>query len=186
LSSQSAAPVVFIATNFIDPSACEELKSEAKQSSAIPARVTKAKGRVDLEMRRTSRLFVSPEKELQITGYLQELKPLLETYFQLPLSGFENFQFLLYRDGDFYKRHADKNDRAGTPDYIKARRVSVVIFLDAESEAYTGGTLVIWTGTEPFRVEGDTGMVVAFRSELLHEVEPIRSGERHSIVSWYF
>ena len=186
MSSQSAASDVFTATNFIDASACVDLKAEAKQSSAIPAQVTKAKGRVDLDMRRTSRLFVSHEKELQITGYLQELKPLLQTYFQLPLSGFENFQFLLYRDGDFYKRHADKNDLTETPDYIKARRVSVVIFLDAESEVYTGGTLVIWTGAEPFRVEGETGKVVAFRSELLHEVEPIQSGERHSIVTWYF
>jgi predicted 2-oxoglutarate/Fe(II)-dependent dioxygenase YbiX len=186
LSSQSAPSDVFIAANFIDASACAELKAEARQSSAIPAQVTKAKGRVDLDMRRTSRLFVSAEKEIQITGYLQELKPMLETYFQLSLSGFEKFQFLLYRNGDFYKRHADKNDRAESPDYIKARLISVVIFLDAESESYTGGTLVISSDAEQFRVEGETGKVVGFRSELLHEVEPVRSGERHSIVTWYF
>jgi SM-20-related protein len=104
----------------------------------------------------------------------------------MPLSGVESFQFLLYREGDFYKRHADKNDRIDTPDYIKARRVSIVIFLDDETISYTGGTLAVWGPAGPIRVKGETGKVVAFRSELMHEVEPVQSGERYSIVSWYF
>jgi predicted 2-oxoglutarate/Fe(II)-dependent dioxygenase YbiX len=117
---------------------------------------------------------------------LQELKPQLETYFQIPLSGVEHFQFLLYREGDFYKRHADKNDRADTPAYIKARRVSIVIFLDDETIDYIGGTLVIWNLAKSLRVQGETGKMVAFSSHLMHEVETLRSGERHSIVTWYF
>ena len=137
-------------------------------------------------MRRTSRLFVSAEKEQQINHYLQELKPRLEVHFQMPLSGVEFFQFLLYREGDFYKRHADKNDRLETPDYIKARRVSIVIFLNDETISYTGGTLAVWSLAGRIRVPGETGKVVAFRSELMHEVEPVQSGERYSIVSWYF
>jgi predicted 2-oxoglutarate/Fe(II)-dependent dioxygenase YbiX len=137
-------------------------------------------------MRRTSRLFVSAEKEQQINHYLQELKPRLETHFQTRLSGVESFQFLLYREGDFYRRHADKNDRADTPAYIKARRVSIVIFMNDETISYTGGTLKIWNLAGPVRVQGETAKVVAFPSELMHEVEPVRSGERYSIVTWYF
>ena len=126
----SSPSEVFIINNFIEGPVCADLIAEAKQSSAVPAQVTKAKGRVDPHMRRTSRLFVSTEKEEKINHYLQELKSRLETHFQLPLSGVESFQFLLYREGDFYKRHADKNDREDTPAYIKARRVSIVIFLN--------------------------------------------------------
>ena len=137
-------------------------------------------------MRRTSRLFISPEKEQQITGYLQELKPRLENHFHVRLSGVESFQFLLYREGDFYKRHADKNDRADTPAYIKARRVSIVIFLNDETVGYSGGTLRVWSLSGPNRVQGQTGKAVAFPSEMKHEVEPVQSGERYSIVSWYF
>ena len=186
MSTRYSAPDVFIATNFIDPEVCADLVADAKRSSAVPAKVTKAQGRVDLEMRRTSRLFVSAEKEQQINRYLQELKPQLETHFQITLPGVESFQFLLYREGDFYKRHADKNDRPDTPAYIKARQVSIVIFMDDETVSYTGGTLAIWNLEGPIRVQGETGKVVAFRSELMHEVEPVESGERYSIVSWYF
>jgi predicted 2-oxoglutarate/Fe(II)-dependent dioxygenase YbiX len=186
LSTYSSAPAVFISDNLIDPAVCADLIADARRSSAVPAQVSKAKGRVDLDMRRTSRLFVSIEKEQQLNHYLQELKSRLETHFQTPLTGVESFQFLLYREGDFYKRHADKNDRADTPAYIKARRVSIVIFLDDEEISYTGGTLAIWTPAGLVRVQGETGKVVAFPSELMHEVEPVRSGERHSIVSWYF
>jgi predicted 2-oxoglutarate/Fe(II)-dependent dioxygenase YbiX len=186
LSNYSSAPDVFITANFIEPAVCADLIADAKRSSAIPAQVTKAHGRVDRDMRRTSRLFVSAEKEQQINRYLQELKPRLETHFQIPLVGVESFQFLLYREGDFYKRHADKNDRPDTPAYIKARRVSIVIFMDDETVSYTGGTLTIWTLAGPIRVQGETGKVVAFLSELMHQVEPVESGERNSIVSWYF
>jgi len=186
LSTDSSLSDVFIITDFIDPAVCADLISDAKRSSALPAEVTKSKGRIDLDMRRTSRLFLSPEKEQQITGYLQELKPRLENHFHVRLSGVESFQFLLYREGDFYKRHADKNDRADTPAYIKARRVSIVIFLNDEAVGYTGGTLRVWNLSGPDRVQGQTGKVVAFPSEMMHEVEPVQSGERYSIVSWYF
>ena len=186
LSNYSPAPDVFITANFIDTVVCADFIADARQSSAVPAKVTKAEGRVDLDMRRTSRLFVSAEKEQQINRYLQELKPRLETHFQIQLTGVESFQFLLYREGDFYKRHADKNERVDTPDYIKARQVSIVIFLSDETIGYTGGTLTVWSLAGPIRVQGEAGKAVAFRSELMHEVEPVQSGERYSIVSWYF
>jgi predicted 2-oxoglutarate/Fe(II)-dependent dioxygenase YbiX len=186
LSNYSSASDVLITPSFIEPVVCADWIADARRSSAVPAKVTKAKGRIDLEMRRTSRLFVSAEKEQQINRYLQELKPRLEVHFQTGLSGVESFQFLLYREGDFYKRHADKNDRLDMPDYIKARRVSIVIFLNDETSSYTGGTLAVWSLAGPIRVQGETGKVVAFRSELMHEVEPVQAGERYAIVSWYF
>jgi predicted 2-oxoglutarate/Fe(II)-dependent dioxygenase YbiX len=191
LIAQPSRPDVFIAENFIEAHVCSELKAAAKQSSAAPAQVTKSTGRVDLDMRRTSRLFLPAEKEVQITSYLQKLKPQLETYFDLELKGFENFQFLLYREGDFYKRHADKNDRVESPDYIKARQISVVIFLNHETlsddpDGYEGGTLVIWSHGEALRVQGETGKVIAFPSNLMHQVEAVKARERYSLVSWYF
>ena len=191
MTTQTSRPDVFIAENFIQAHVCSELKAAAKQSTAVPAQVTKSTGRVDLDMRRTSRLFLPAEKEVQITSYLQKLKPQLETYFDLELKGSENFQFLMYREGDYYKRHADKNNRIESPDYIKARQVSLVIFLNNETlnddpDGYEGGTLVIWTHGEALRVQGETGKVIAFPSHLMHEVEPVKARARYSIVSWYF
>ena len=186
---------VFSVNNFIDPQVCDELRAEANQSVSVPAQVTKSKGRVDIDMRRTHCLKVSPRTEQQIEAYFQELKPQLETYYDIRVSGFEKFQFLLYREGDFYKRHADKNDKVDSPPYIKARLISVVIFLNDESQrdeldSYTGGTLVIWNHRDSqkigFRIKGETGKLIAFPSDLIHEVEPVQSGQRYSIVNWFF
>jgi predicted 2-oxoglutarate/Fe(II)-dependent dioxygenase YbiX len=195
LDTDSPRLDVFSAANFVDARVCNELIAEAKTSASFPAQVTKSKGRVDVDMRRTSRLIVSDQTAQRIAAYFQELKPQLETYYDLSLSGFEKFQFLLYRKGDFYKRHADKNDKTDSPAYIRARRISVVIFLNHEGQhdepdSYTGGGLVIWTGQDPqkipSRIEGEIGKVIAFPSELMHEVEMVKSGERYSIVNWFF
>lgn len=74
----------------------------------------------------------------------------------------------------------------------ESRRVSVSIFLNdqaeaPESNAYCGGSLVFsdWRKNVEYRLEGEAGKMVAFRSEITHEVVPIIHGERYSIVSWY-
>ena len=70
-----------------------------------------------------------------------------------------------------------------------------MLFLNNESQedqpdSYTGGTLVIWNCGNPqkpvLRVEGETGKVTAFPSDLMHQIEAVRSGERYSIVNWFF
>jgi SM-20-related protein len=35
-------------------------------------------------------------------------------------------------------------------------------------------------------VQGETGALIAFPSEMLHEVTPITRGERFTIVSWFY
>jgi predicted 2-oxoglutarate/Fe(II)-dependent dioxygenase YbiX len=194
LDTHPLLPNLFIAKNFLDTDVCRELRAQAEQSVAAPAQVTKATGRVDVSMRQTSRLSFSTETEEFINVYFRRLKPQLEKYYDIQLSGFEKFQFLLYSKGDFYKRHADRNDKPESPDYIKARRISVVVFLSNESQtnkpdSYTGGTLVVWNNDPqktPLRIEGEVGKLIAFPSDLMHEVEPVQSGKRYSIVNWFF
>ena len=173
-----------------------ELRAEARQSVAVPARVTKAESRVDIEQRRTSRVFVSPENEELVSKRLKDAQLRIAEHYKIELSGCEAPQFLLYKPGDFYKAHRDKSDSPNTPQYIKDRRLSVVIFLStegAEPGGYTGGSLMIYLVPSDeagrkveFPLPGKEGQLVAFPSALKHEVEPVRSGERYSIVSWYF
>ena len=145
-------------------------------------------------MRQTTRLVVTNETEESINVYFRQLQPQLETVYDLQLSGFEKFQFLLYGKGDFYKRHSDRNDKPESPSYIKARRISVVIFVSNENQdnhpdSYTGGSLVVWDSDRhktPIRIHGEIGKLIAFPSNLAHEVEPILTGKRYSIVNWFF
>ena len=187
-------PNVFIDKNFLDIDVCRELIAQAEQSVAVPAQVTKTTGRVDVTMRQTSRLLYSSQTEELINSHLRHLQPQLERHFDVQLSGFEKFQFLLYREGDFYRRHADRNDKPESPDYIKARRISIVIFLSNQSQeeqpnSYSGGTFVVWNNNllkTRLKIEGEVGKLIAFRSDLVHEVEPVKSGKRYSIVNWFF
>ena len=194
MDTHPLSPNLFIAKNFLDIEVCRELRARAEQSEAAPAQVTKATGRIDVSMRQTSRLSFSSDTEELINAYFRRLKSQLDKYYDVQLSGFEKFQFLLYCKGDFYKRHADRNDKPESPDYIKARRISVVIFLSnqnqtSEPDSYTGGTLAVWNSgstTTPMKIEGEVGKLIAFPSDLVHEVEPVQSGKRYSIVNWFF
>lgn len=187
-------PYLFIDKNFLDTDVCLELRAQAEQTVGVPAQVTKTTGRVDVTMRQTSRLNCSTQTEELINSHLRHLQPQLENYFDVQLRGFEKFQFLLYRKGDFYKAHADRNDKPESPDYIKARLISIVIFLSRQSlkeqpDSYSGGTFVIWNSNlrkTQVRIEGEVGKIIAFPSDLVHEVEPVKSGKRYSIVNWFF
>ncbi len=61
-------------------------------------------------------------------------------------------------------------------DKARFRRVSIVIYVNAD---YSGGSLLLH---EPYPTPG---AMVAFRPETTHEVTPVESGERYTIVSWY-
>jgi SM-20-related protein len=68
--------------------------------------------------------------------------------------------------------------------------ISTVIFLSRQSEqpeaeAYCGGSLVFSSMTDRVRIPSEPNMLVAFRSEMTHEVTPVTHGERYSIASWY-
>jgi SM-20-related protein len=109
------------------------------------------------------------------------------------LDGVEEPQFLRYGPGDYFVAHQDGN----TPlvyDESRFRKVSVVIFLSAQSEyptpeTFCGGALVlhgsVGQGEPPVTLAPAPGTLVAFPAETTHEVLPITHGERLSVVSWY-
>ena len=63
------------------------------------------------------------------------------------------------------------------------RKLSVVLQL-SNPEDYTGGDLVINPGGELLYPDKTQGTVIFFPSILQHEVTPLESGNRYSIVSW--
>jgi predicted 2-oxoglutarate/Fe(II)-dependent dioxygenase YbiX len=76
--------------------------------------------------------------------------------------------------------------------------VSAVIFLNSAADAreplsYGGGALTLygliddlaWRGYG-FPLVGEQGLLIAFRSYVLHEVTVVTGDERYSIVTWFF
>ena len=185
---------------FLDSDLCTMLVTEARSSARIPS-LTYADGgtSADKSFRRASDVKVSRRSRLMVQQRLLAVKPKMEEHFGMSLSDCEMPDFLSYNEGDFFRMHCDSGDSEdeSCPERLKKRKVSAVIFLNRQSErpeygCYSGGSLSLhglldkpeWRSFA-FPLIGEPGLLIAFRSDTYHEVEPVTHGERHSIVSWF-
>ena len=191
LRMSNSWPDLFGVSQFLEPSLVDAIVAEMKTAAGSAATVygSTVSGSVEESVRRTFRLKPSNETVALVVERLLALKDAVEKRFQLVLKECEEPQFLRYREGDFFVAHQDGNTgllRLET----EQRLISTVIFLSRESESpgvgdYCGGALMFSNFGEHFRVAGEPGTLVAFRSETTHEVTPVTYGERYSIASWY-
>ncbi|MDX6496825.1 MAG: SM-20-related protein [Blastocatellia bacterium] len=180
--------------SFLDHKVCRELIAEMHRSPVAPA-VTYGQGgpgSVNERVRKVDRLAPSRDTLEYVTQRLMEYREKIAEHFGNSLSDCEEPQFLRYRVGDFFVAHQDGNTGLVQLDTDRSRRISISIFLNRQSEApemdaFCGGALVFsdWRAGREFRIGGETGKLVAFRSETTHEVIPVTFGERYAIVSWY-
>ncbi|PWT91082.1 MAG: 2OG-Fe(II) oxygenase [Blastocatellia bacterium] len=183
--------------HFFDDATCQRIIDEAQASDSKPATIygygddNSHNDRV----RKASRLGMSATTTEFVHLKLLEHIKMIERHFSISLSDCEQPQFLRYDVGGFFVAHQDGNTGLLQLTSDAERRVSVVIFLNRQSEkedsaSYSGGSLKFSDyRAEPeyreFYVPAEAGTLVAFRSELTHEVTPVTHGKRYSIVSWY-
>jgi SM-20-related protein len=189
---------LFVVKDFFDAELCARIRSELRVATGSPGRIYK-RGTVliDEKKRSTKRVEVDAPTMSCVEERLQSLKPALESHFHLVLTGCETPQFLVYREGDFFRQHLDQAPEPDDPQYLQERRVSMVVFLNGQAEepgpdSYCGGSLKLYGLIDDplwkacgFPLIGEPGLLVAFRSDVLHEVEAVTHGERYSIVSWF-
>ena len=190
---------MFAAPAFLNQEECSRLIEEMRAAPVESAAVVRgASELVDEESRRTRLADVPPATTERMRDCLGELKQPLERHFDLALAGCESPQFLLYRPGDFFGAHVDASDREEKPQFVRDRKISVVVFLNSASPeprpgTFDGGALTLY-GLMPdpawqkygFSLKAQTGLLVAFRSSLWHAVEPVSRGERFTMVSWFY
>lgn len=182
---------------FLDERRCSEMITELSHASEDLATVygLGASGSVDQRVRKASRLIPSAETVELVRRRLSMIQAEVGAHFGINLTGCEDPQFLRYRPGDFFVAHQDGNTGLLRSDREQLRKISIVIFLNQQTESaevgsYGGGSLV-FTEWRPDRLrgqyalEGEAGMLVAFPSETTHEVVPITRGDRYSIASWF-
>lgn len=183
---------------FLDAEACERLRSEISDATTVSVTVGEDDGRfaVDESYRKTRRANVSSAASSLVTQRLEELRPQVAQTFGIEVSGFQEPQFLIYRVGDFFRLHRDRDPADNAASFSSERRVSAVVFLNAESAdgepgTHSGGALTLYGlmddgrgGTIGLPVSAETGALIAFPSDMAHEVKPVTRGERFSVVSW--
>jgi len=112
----------------------------------------------------TSRLLevVNREAEVLACDYYQHLAPIQHT---------------TYYTGCYYKTHIDSFE---DPNRLYNRKISISVSLSDESE-YTGGKLIVKGKEANMSSKGDISI---FLSYMPHEVTPVLSGTRKSLVAW--
>ena len=105
-----------------------------------------------------------------IHKYIEELKISLPG--EIEDSGYD---ILKYEKGGFYILHTDDNK-------VFPRRVSISFLINEE---YEGGELQFFGD---YKIKGNIGSAITFPANFCypHEVLPVESGIRYSIVTWVF
>lgn len=189
---------VFAVEDFLSRRQCASLRAEMEQSRFEKATVVAngEEGILDEESRRALNAEICRETQRSVREQLRAIRPILEEHFGVSLSRkCQGPNFLTYHPGGFYRPHRDASE--GSPDFIMARRVSVVVFLNGQSEqsasdTFGGGGLTFYglmDGPEwskcAFTLDPKPGLLVAFRSDTLHEAQPVIFGKRYAIVTWF-
>jgi predicted 2-oxoglutarate/Fe(II)-dependent dioxygenase YbiX len=186
---------IFVREGFLEPELCASLRREIAATPGDPTTVNAADAPEEQRKRRLKTVMLSDRDALDIKGRLVELRPELEEHFGLELSTVRTPHALSYREGDFLQAHHDRSETAQEA-WVRERKVSVVMFVNGASEdarpgTFSGGDLVFYgllggdDAAFGLPVPAKEGLLVAFASDVLHEVKRVTGGERHSVVAWY-
>jgi len=184
--------------NFLSAEECARIRDEMSSSEGSPAGIVRTDERLlDEKARRTVTKSVSEETRSLMSLKFDGIKGELGAWFGVELSRPQDPQFLYYRTGDFFVCHADKGKNPENPREVKDRLVSAIVFLNDETDepapgCYSGGSFIIYGllndprfEGQGFKAAGKEGTLIAFRSEKFHEVTPVTSGDRFTVVSWF-
>lgn len=183
---------------FLEPELCGRLREAMIASPAEQATMRPEGGdyQVDEGLRRARRCHVDEA----IVGLVEErllgAREEFSEAFDVPLTGLQEPQFVIYGGGDYIRRHVDRAQNPDDGHHSRDRAISAVLLLNGQSEdpgpdEYAGGALAFYEpwepeeGPVPVEVPGVEGMLVGFPPDVLHEVKPISRGERFSVVSWF-
>ena len=175
---------------------CARVRAATEGAKRSAATVRKAGiPTLDEEARRTVSVEMRAEEASLVSRHLEAVRPALQQHFSEGTLAWEAPQFLVYRPGDYFRPHRDRPLQPEN-DVTRRRRISIVVFLNGTgettpAETFDGGALTFYGLLDDprFRAIGyplraETGLLVAFRSDILHEVTPVSRGERHSVVAW--
>ncbi len=102
--------------------------------------------------------------------------------------------FMSYEKGSFFRAHRDVANHKNDPARLAAHRWSLLLYLngrDAASElpVFDGGALILYETDPAIRsrrvvIVPEPGMLVLFRSALMHEVAILHDGTRYAVAGW--
>lgn len=137
------------------------------------------------DVRKSMVHFIHRDKALEcipLQKYYSAMEYANSKYFLKNLTIPEGFQYTEYdcTYQGFYRKHRDTDGKA-----LKSRVLSASLQL-TDPEEYEGGDLIIYKDdNEKIIAPKSLGSITIFTSTTLHEVTPVTSGFRSSLVVWY-
>jgi SM-20-related protein len=197
LDDLSSRQGLFVQREFFDDALRQLILSESKRSPVAAGAIFRdAATMVDEDYRRCGVVEMSPALEQEVASRFDGVAAMLEAHFHVGLEGFQRPRLLRYQSGDFFVAHQDSDGEG--PQWLRDRKITAVVFVNGQDGNrgrgdYRGGTLTLYRLSEDAlgddvrtRVQGEPGLLVAFRASLFHEVSRITRGERLSIVTWFY
>ena len=190
---------LFAEPQFLEAPVCDQIRTEIRAADKVPATVLEEGDRygVDTRFRSTDRAKVAPDTETLIQERLLSVMPRVGSHFGLQLERIQPLQFLVYGYGDHFSPHSDRDDHADGAAFSRSRQVSVVLFLNDQSDVpgpdnYSGGELAFYGLLDDeraravgFPLRGQVGLLIAFLPDTVHGVTPVTAGERYTVVTWF-
>jgi PKHD-type hydroxylase len=167
------------------PSECELLVRDALERGMNPAHVLHGDKPVyDPQMRKSRVLWITQElPNKEIDGKIKSAtRSAAEVVFKADHDDRWIFQLSQYEKGDRLRWHIDDAHYDATTGFRKF----VTIIQLSNPDTYTGGDLLFENGPDAYpislpREQGGGATCVTHRQ---HQVSPIRSGVRYSMVAW--
>lgn len=195
----NSLPGIYTEEGFLDRATCEMVKAEMRASVHERAKVYDRDWNnvEDAAYRSTLQVRIDGHVNSLVRGRLLDARAALGRRFGFELNDCQGPAYLIYKPGDFFELHKDDTHEPEAPNFIRTRRVSAVIFLSDEDAGgatgeYAGGSLAFYGLLKDPRcahvglpLKGKAGLLVAFRSDVIHQVSTVTRGERFTVVSWF-
>jgi SM-20-related protein len=204
----------FLASDALPPAVCDEIVSALRAQGSVGQMTLSKPGEsnepgstayVDRKVRNTEKLILTPAHATAYAKAFARLKPEIEHFFGVRLTGNDGVQVLGYPPGGHYRMHADNCAVVPHPDGrnfhwvgdMSHRLISSILFLTESVEAIngpnecTGGEVtfnyLLDERNKPFRIRPRKGLFLAFPSNpyFTHQVHPVKEGYRVTLVDWY-
>lgn len=164
--------------NVFTPEQCKKIIDIGLAKGVFQGGVSK-KGLINKKIRDSDIVFIFPnELDWAYRILTDAIIDLNNKYFNFDIFGFaEGLQFTVYKKNQKYDRHFDRCYQT------MVRKLSVSVQL-SEPEKYKGGDLIIYEGAQEIIAKKFIGSITVFPSFMEHEVRPVTSGTRYSLVGW--
>lgn len=193
----------------LSPAVCDEIVAALRAQGSL-GQLTVAKpvegeniSSVNLKSRNTELLLLTPEHLPLYVQAFVKVRPEIEKFFGVQLTGSDSVQALGYPPGGQYRAHADNcsvvvdGKSFRWEGSMSHRLISIILFLtdavdrlQGRPNECTGGevtfTYLLDEKNKPFQIRPQKGLLLAFPSNpyFTHQVHPVQDGYRVSLVDW--